>query len=89
MVNEINAYKFSDNFTIQTVAAPVNVIGCEHNREEAEAIAKYLTGENGYEYVVVKNSRADVAAAKAFRSQPMRYAHREEALRAMKVWPSK
>lgn len=85
-VNEINAYAFSDNFTIQTISEPVNVFGCEHNEEEAKALARYLDTTQPRRVVVVKNSRADVAAAKAFRTSPFLYKFRDEAFRAMGIW---
>jgi predicted amino acid dehydrogenase len=85
-VNESNAYKFTDNFRIQTVSEPVDVIGCEHNEEEAKAIANWMAGEKGRKCVVIRNSPEAVRASKAFRKQPHRFEFRAMALKDMGVW---
>lgn len=85
-VNEINAYRFSDNFTVQTVSEPVNVFGCEHNQQEAYALARWLAGTKGIKCVVVRNSPDEVRTAKQYRPQPLRFEHRETALRETGIW---
>lgn len=85
-VNEMNAYKFSDNFRIQTVSEPVDVIGCEHNEEEAKAVANWMAGERGRKCVVVRNSPDAVRAARAFRKSPYRFEFRHLALTDTGVW---
>lgn len=84
-VTEFNAYKYSDNYTIQTESEPVSVIGCEHNQQEAKAVAAYYGSYHGRKMAVVKNSRSDVEAAKKFRPQPLRYQFRDEAFKACGV----
>lgn len=85
-----NAYRFSDVYTIQTADEPVNVLGCEHCRQEAEALANYLTSSTGRKHVAIYNRPDQVQAAKAIRqSPPPRYRFREEAFQAMGIWRAK
>jgi hypothetical protein len=85
-VTEFNAYRYSDNFTVQVAAEPKRFIGCEHNQTEADALAKYLTSETGQKHEVIRNGRDVVAAAKQFRPQPLRFEHRDEAFATMRVY---
>lgn len=86
-VNEMTAYKYSDNYRIES-SDGLNVFGCEHNQQEAKAIAAYLSGERGIKAVIVKNSRSDVEAAKNLRAgrEPIRYQFRDEAFKATGVY---
>lgn len=85
-IHRDNAYRYSDNYTIVAVEGP-NVFGCEHNHEEAEAIAKWISYNRGHATKVIKNSPDQVRASKAIRpGDPYRYQLREEALTDMGVW---
>jgi Ni,Fe-hydrogenase I small subunit len=84
-VNATNAYRYSDNYSIET-ADGQTCYGCEHNSEEADAIARYLTNHHGRTIVVVRNGKDDVRAAKAFRSEPFQVKHRDLILKDMGVW---
>ena len=85
-ITAMNAYKFSDNFTIQTVAEPINVFGCEHNEQEAKALAQWIESENGIKVVVIRNNFDAVRQAKAFRPTPYRFQYRDMAFKEMGVW---
>lgn len=85
MVNELNAYKYSDNYRIETEDGLI-VYGCEHNKEEADAIARYLANHHARRVVVRHNSKDSVRAAKKVRREPLRVQNREMILRDMGVW---
>lgn len=87
-VNEWNAHRFSDNYAIVRECDGLHVYGCEHNQEEAEAVAKWITGNTGTKAIVVKNGPDAVREAKAIRGDrgPLRCPAREEALVDMGVW---
>ena len=85
-VNEVNAYKFSDNYRVED-SEGLNVYGCEHNQEEAEALAAYLSNYHGKRVVVVKNPIDAVKASKAIRpGEPYRYRDRETAFVETGLW---
>lgn len=84
-VNKENAYKYSDNWAVCSTGEPRNVIGCEHNLQEASALAKWLTEHHGREYDVVHNRPALVEASKAFRDKPFRFPARDEIFAEMGV----
>lgn len=84
-INEITAYKFSDNFRIETVSEPISVIGCEHNKQEAEAVAKFCENKHGKKFKVVHNLPHLVQESKKFRSIPFRFEHRQEAFKELGV----
>jgi hypothetical protein len=85
-----NAYQFADNYSIwRDDSGPmVHHYGCEHNQQEAEAIAKWIYFNKGDKTLVVKNRPDQVEKAKALRlgREVPRYQLREEALREMGVW---
>lgn len=84
MVNETNAYRFSDNFAIETEDG-ATCYGCEHNQQEADAVARYLANYHGRKIVVRRNGKDAVRAAKAFRSEPFQVRHRDMILKEMGV----
>jgi hypothetical protein len=83
-INEMNAYRYGDNFAIVR-SADNSFAGCEHNQQEADAIAKYLTGYTGSFYSVVRNSKDDIRKAKAIRRDVVRVQNREMILEQMGV----
>lgn len=85
-VSEFNAYRFSDNYQIVRTSDQ-EFMGCEHNKQEAEAIAKYLSGRGPHFYSVICNSKDAVRAAKGFRKEPVRVKEhvRQEAFKELKV----
>lgn len=87
-----NAYQFADNFSIwrDDNGSLVMHYGCEHNQQEADAIAKWIGFNKGVKTIVVKNRPDQVEKAKALRAgrEIPRYQLREEALREMGVWAS-
>jgi len=85
-VTELTAYKYSDNYRVESESEPVNVFGCEHNQAEADALARYLSSTKGIKVRVVKNGRAEVAEAKKYRPTPMRCPLRDEAFEAMGIY---
>ena len=85
VVNEINAASFSDNFTVIDVDG-IKFAGCEHNAQEAFAIAKWLTSQGGSRYIVETNTRKQVADSRRIRGGVVtRFEYRADALRDMGV----
>lgn len=84
MVNELNAYRFSDNFAIET-ADGATCYGCEHNQHEADAVARYLANHHGRNIVVRRNGKDVVRKALEFRPAPYRVQNRELILADMGV----
>lgn len=84
-IHQFNAYRYSDNFAIETEDG-ATCYGCEHNQQEADAIARYLSNYHGRNVVVRRNSKDDVRAAKQFRNEPSRVPQRELILKDMGVW---
>lgn len=85
-ITQANAYRFSDNFTIQT-ADGCTFYGCEHNQQEADAIARYLSNYHGRKVVVVRNGQDAVRAAKEIRgNQVSQVKNRELILKDIGVW---
>jgi hypothetical protein len=82
------AYKFADNFSIWSEDG-LMFYGCEHNQQEAEAVAKWIYNNRGRKTIVRKNRPDQVEKARAIRGGDVpRYQLREEALVAMGVWTS-
>lgn len=85
-VNESNAYKYADNYAIVKESTG-ECVGCEHNEQEAKAIAAYLTSYHGYRFSVFRNSKDNVRAAKLIRNgQRYQVRDREMILKDMGVW---
>ena len=85
-VDETNAYKLCDNYRIEREDG-TNCVGVEHNQQEAEAIARWLTNYHGSKYVVRKNSLDEVREAKKLRDpNNFRFKYREDVFREMGVW---
>lgn len=80
-----NAYRHADNYTVES-ADGMSFLGVERNAEEAEAIATWATHRHGRKYVVVRNSRDAVRAARLLAPSPIRFRYREDALKEMGVW---
>ena len=86
-INEMNSHRFADNYAIVKKSTD-QCVGCEHNQQEAKAIATYLANYHGQEYVVVRNSKDDVRDAKAIRKEPFQVRNRDMILKDMGVWAS-
>lgn len=83
-VNEFNAYAFSDNYTVLHPEGVDQVAGCEHNEEEARALAAYLSNYHGQTYVIRRNTPDQVRAAVAIRgNNPLRNKCRETAIKEL------
>lgn len=82
-INEINAAFYGDNFTILTPTG--DLVGCEHNQTEAEAIVRWLNGERGGGYTLRRNNREEVRASKAIRGDVVRFEIRDEIFRDMQI----
>ncbi len=83
-VNEFNAYRYGDNWTILNKETD-NVYGCEHNETEAKAIASYLNNRHGGGIVVVHNRIDLVRRAREIRGDVVRVKDRESILEKMGV----
>lgn len=84
-ITAMNAYRHSDNYAIDT-ADLLTCYGCEHNEEEANAIASYLASYHG-RMVIVRHVRQDlVRKALEFCGEPVRVKNREMILKDMGVW---
>jgi hypothetical protein len=86
-VHADNAFRFADNFAVVSEDG-IMFHGCEHNQEEADAIATWITSTTGRKTVVIKNGPDRVRDARAIRGdrEIPRYQLREEALVDMGVW---
>lgn len=83
-VTSSNSYRFADNFAI---VRGENCYGCEHNEEEAKAIAAYLSNYHGAIVSVVRNGKDQVREAKALRNgAPFHVKNRDMILRDAGVW---
>ena len=86
-VTAANAYRYGDNFTIQSAGdGGLHFLGVEHNEQETKAIAAWASSYHGQLYVAVRNSVDTVRKAKAINPTPMRFQCREEVLKEMGVW---
>ena len=83
-ITEANAYRFNDNFAIES--ADGHFLGVEHNEQEARAIAQWASDYHGHEYIAFRNSIDSVRKAKSIRPNPVRFQRREEVLKEMGVW---
>jgi hypothetical protein len=64
-----NSYHFADNYSIYRKNDQIgDCFGCEHNKEHADAIARYLSGNTEHIYYVVKNPVDAVRVAKQLRN---------------------
>lgn len=81
-ITAVNAYRYCDNFAIESESSG-NCYGCEHNQQEAELIAAYLTNYHGKKVIVRRNGKDQVRAAKQFRSEPYLVSHRNMILAEM------
>jgi hypothetical protein len=61
-----NAYMYSDNFQIVCKSTGI-CVGCEHNRSEANVIAKWMTDYHCKQYMVIANRVDLVKAAQEIR----------------------
>lgn len=88
MICEENAYRFNDHFRIERDdgCGGTVFVGTEHNKTEADAIAKYLFNYHGQRHIVIRNSLDEVRQAKAIRRDTVRVRRREEILKEMGVW---
>lgn len=85
-VNPTNAYMFADNFAIVRKETGI-VYGCEHNKQEADAIASYLANYHGANVAVIKNNIDCVREARKLRNNAPYYVkNRDIVLRDMGVW---
>jgi len=84
-VNEITAASYSDTYTIYRTADEI-VVATEHNKTEADALARFLQNRNGSFHSVRRNTPDQVRAAKSLGASPMRHPLREEAFKALGVW---
>lgn len=86
-VTASNAYRFSDNFAIVATDETGTFYGCEHNHEEADAIARYLSNRSGRKIAVVRNGVDQVRAAREIRGNDVvRVKHRDMILKDMGIW---
>ena len=83
-VNEFNAYAYSDNYAVLNASG--DCVGCEHNKEEADALARYLSEYHGKTYTVRANGHDAVRSAKRFRKEPLRFKDREYVFRKVGLW---
>lgn len=84
-VNEMNAYRFSDNWQIVKENTD-DCVGCEHNQTEAKAIAAYLSNYHGNKYTVRHNRIDLVRRALELRDGDVfRLKNREMILESMRV----
>jgi hypothetical protein len=85
-VTAANSYRFADNFAVVRTESG-NVVCCEHNEQEAKAIAQYLCGYHGNAYHVIRNGKDAVRAAKEVRKNaPLHIKNRQLILEEMGVW---
>lgn len=85
MITAMTAYRYCDNYAIET-ADGSTCYGCEHNQQEADAIARYLESYHGRHIVVRKNSKDEVRLAQSLRPTPYRVQNRHLILKEMGVW---